>query len=293
MNHNWRLRGTQPNSTTKIIACSFINGPYRMNNCYYNKTVSITILILTIKGSLGADVLHITNYIPFNKQHKNKMTIQTYKTNNLPIITNCNIHTITTCNTFLSEETQSYTNTYFDSLVTLKSVTCSLPGFGIISHITYYLGQKEPFAYMGIVTYLVDPSYVYSCVTGMVLANSSLDIVLHGTYDEVAHFHYVMLIHLINSSNANNLYNLRSSCIQMRSLSRVTTTNLEWLHGCCLPYPMFEDPTYLTHTHTLDAQDNLNHLPVIILIALSSLRILFMIHEINNPPLTIKTMGHQ
>lgn len=36
MNHNWRLRGTQPNPTTKIIACSFISCPYRMNNSYYN-----------------------------------------------------------------------------------------------------------------------------------------------------------------------------------------------------------------------------------------------------------------
>ena len=31
---------------------------------------------------LAANILHITNYIPFNKQHKNK-TIRIYKTNNL------------------------------------------------------------------------------------------------------------------------------------------------------------------------------------------------------------------
>lgn len=56
--------------------------------------------------------------------------------------------------------------------------------------------------------------------------------------------------------------------------------------------------TKLTHTSTIDAQaveTIWTILPAIILviIALPSLRILYMIDEINNPTLTIKTVGHQ
>nr|YP_009230528.1 cytochrome c oxidase subunit 2 [Crocidura lasiura]YP_009652603.1 cytochrome c oxidase subunit II [Crocidura fuliginosa]YP_010120047.1 cytochrome c oxidase subunit II [Crocidura dongyangjiangensis]YP_010850299.1 cytochrome c oxidase subunit II [Crocidura wuchihensis]ALQ11431.1 cytochrome c oxidase subunit 2 [Crocidura lasiura]QCF45890.1 cytochrome c oxidase subunit II [Crocidura fuliginosa]QRC31956.1 cytochrome c oxidase subunit II [Crocidura dongyangjiangensis]QUL61365.1 cytochrome c oxid len=56
--------------------------------------------------------------------------------------------------------------------------------------------------------------------------------------------------------------------------------------------------TKLTHTSTMDAQaveTIWTILPAIILvmIALPSLRILYMMDEINNPTLTIKTVGHQ
>nr|BAA85756.1 cytochrome oxidase subunit II [Mogera wogura] len=56
--------------------------------------------------------------------------------------------------------------------------------------------------------------------------------------------------------------------------------------------------TKLTHTSTMDAQEVetiWTILPAIILImiALPSLRILYMMDEINNPSLTGKTMGHQ
>lgn len=56
--------------------------------------------------------------------------------------------------------------------------------------------------------------------------------------------------------------------------------------------------TKLTHTNTIDAQEVetiWTILPAIILItiALPSLRILYIIDEINNPSLTVKTIGHQ
>lgn len=56
--------------------------------------------------------------------------------------------------------------------------------------------------------------------------------------------------------------------------------------------------TSLTHTSTIDAQEVetiWTILPAIILIiiALPSLRILYMMDEINNPSITIKTLGHQ
>nr|YP_009514018.1 cytochrome c oxidase subunit II [Proechimys guairae]ATB18304.1 cytochrome c oxidase subunit II [Proechimys guairae] len=56
--------------------------------------------------------------------------------------------------------------------------------------------------------------------------------------------------------------------------------------------------TKLTHTSTMDAQEVetiWTILPAIILImiALPSLRILYMMDEVNNPLLTVKTMGHQ
>ncbi|YP_009121449.1 cytochrome c oxidase subunit II (mitochondrion) [Neophocaena asiaeorientalis] len=56
--------------------------------------------------------------------------------------------------------------------------------------------------------------------------------------------------------------------------------------------------TKLTHTSTMDAQEVemvWTILPdtILILIALPSLWILYMMDEINNPSLTVKTMGHQ
>lgn len=56
--------------------------------------------------------------------------------------------------------------------------------------------------------------------------------------------------------------------------------------------------TNLTHTHTIDAQEvetiwTILPAMILIIIALPSLRILYMIDEINNPSITIKTIGHQ
>nr|YP_009754844.1 cytochrome c oxidase subunit II [Myonycteris torquata]QIP52944.1 cytochrome c oxidase subunit II [Myonycteris torquata] len=56
--------------------------------------------------------------------------------------------------------------------------------------------------------------------------------------------------------------------------------------------------TSLTHTSTMDAQEvetiwTVLPAMILIMIALPSLRILYMMDEINNPYLTVKTMGHQ
>jgi hypothetical protein len=53
--------------------------------------------------------------------------------------------------------------------------------------------------------------------------------------------------------------------------------------------------TKLTHTNTIDAQEVETILPAIILIiiVLPSLWILYIIDKINNPVLTVKTIGHQ
>nr|YP_010161457.1 cytochrome c oxidase subunit II [Platanista gangetica]AYA51917.1 cytochrome c oxidase subunit II [Platanista gangetica]QRH19128.1 cytochrome c oxidase subunit II [Platanista gangetica]QRH19141.1 cytochrome c oxidase subunit II [Platanista gangetica]QRH19154.1 cytochrome c oxidase subunit II [Platanista gangetica]QRH19167.1 cytochrome c oxidase subunit II [Platanista gangetica] len=56
--------------------------------------------------------------------------------------------------------------------------------------------------------------------------------------------------------------------------------------------------TKLTHTSTMNAQEvetiwTILPAIILILIALPSLRILYMMDEINNPSLTVKTMGHQ
>nr|UPM52027.1 cytochrome c oxidase subunit II [Potamogale velox] len=56
--------------------------------------------------------------------------------------------------------------------------------------------------------------------------------------------------------------------------------------------------TKLTHTSTMDAQEvetiwTILPAVILILIALPSLRILYMMDEINNPMLTVKTLGHQ
>ncbi len=56
--------------------------------------------------------------------------------------------------------------------------------------------------------------------------------------------------------------------------------------------------TKLTHTSTIDAQEvetiwTILPAIILILIALPSLRILYIIDEINDPSLTVKTIGHQ
>eukprot|EP00095_Tigriopus_kingsejongensis_P008252 maker-scaffold1053_size66761-snap-gene-0.16 protein:Tk08252 transcript:maker-scaffold1053_size66761-snap-gene-0.16-mRNA-1 annotation:"cytochrome oxidase subunit i" len=80
-----------------------------------------------------------------------------------------------------------------------------LPGFGLISHIfSQETMKKEPFGVLGMVYAMAsigvlgfmlllfprELKFLVGGLTGLVLANSSLDIVLHDTYYVVAHFHY-------------------------------------------------------------------------------------------------------
>merc|ERR1712154_490169 len=77
-----------------------------------------------------------------------------------------------------------------------------LPGFGLISHIVAQeRGKKETFGVLGIIYAILAIGslgfvflFTVGGLTGIVLSNSSLDVVLHDTYYVVAHFHYVLRI---------------------------------------------------------------------------------------------------
>ncbi|GAY64803.1 hypothetical protein CUMW_236320 [Citrus unshiu] len=90
-----------------------------------------------------------------------------------------------------------------------------LPRFGIISHIIPTFLRKPIFGYLGMVYAMISVGVLgflvqgyqmftmgldvdYSSgLTGIVLANSRLDIALHDTYHKVAYFHYVLSMRVI------------------------------------------------------------------------------------------------
>merc|ERR1719223_2194105 len=86
-----------------------------------------------------------------------------------------------------------------------------LPGFGLISHIvSQERGKNEPFGALGMIYamraigllgFVVWAHHIFTVclftvggLTGVVLANSRLDVILHDTYYVVAQFHYVLRI---------------------------------------------------------------------------------------------------
>ena len=106
-----------------------------------------------------------------------------------------------------------------------------LPGFGIVSHVVStfskkpifgYLGMAYAMAAIGVVGFVVWAHHMYKTpmlfaiamiflftlggVTGVVLANTGIDVALHDTYYVVAHFHYVMSMGALFSIYAGFYY---------------------------------------------------------------------------------------
>merc|ERR1712004_465423 len=92
------------------------------------------------------------------------------------------------------------TNTYFDFFGHPEVYILILPGFGLISHIVAQeRGKKETFGVLGMIYAILAIGvlgfvllFTVGGLTGIVLSNYSLDVVLHDTYYVVAHFHYVL-----------------------------------------------------------------------------------------------------